>query len=880
MPSPPFIGRLLLRLVPLGERRPETESDLLELFEQRVGVHGYRSAARRYTRDVVSLLWRRRASTGPQPARVRRWTFAAAHGRPLEGIAGDLRYAARMFARQPITIGVTVLGLGLAIGLSGSVFTLMNAALLRSDGVRDSARAPRVLRTIPNGISTAWGYDEYRQLREAARLSRVEAWVDDAASFSVSSTPVEDAPVIPVAFVSGGYMEALQARTVAGRVLTEADAAGSAAPVVVVSHAFWQRHLDADLSIVGRPLRIGRMTATVVGIAERPFAAPFTNGTGLWVPMSAYHLVYDSQPIGARASHPVAVVARVAAKGSIAAAEAELTAIAGTLENSRDPSTRAGAQFDVNSRLGRGPASQQFAVALAVSVVLALVLMLACVNVASVLLANAIMRSREIGVRLALGATRRRIVRQLLTESSILAVASSSTGLLLTIWLAPLIARLIKAPPTLELGLDLNVYLFFIAVAGVCGVGAGLVPSRVGTRGDIVSPLKGSGFAASSAAPQRLRSALLGVQAAASILLLVLATLFARATVRATRVDVGLDADRLVTLRVGFGRPSDEARVKAYWATALEEVGALPGVERAALIEFPPFGGASRVMSEQRDGKRRVIYFNRTSASYFDTVGLRVLRGRTFTDEEVASDARVAVISETVAQRYWQGRDPLGKTLESITEHGEVVIGVVSDAIVARLHEGTHGAVYAPLPPSALRMGSLIVRTDGNLAMVVPLLREALRSLGPSLTIRTALVKDGLEEEVSRPRILALISGSMAVLAVLLAAIGLYGVTGAVIGQRTREIGLRIALGAERGDVTRLLLRESLRPVMIGLIAGVLFALLGSRAISGALFGVPPHDPMAFGVAIAILLASTVTAVLVPTRKAAKVDPAFVLRQG
>ena len=784
-----------------------------------------------------------------------------------------------MFAQQPITIGITVVGLGLAIGVSGSVFTLMNAALLRSDGVREPERAPRVLRTTPTGVSTAWGFDEYLQLRDAARQSRVEAWLTDAAPYVLGTTPADDPPSIPVAFVTGGYLEALHARAAAGRLLVPADADLSAPPVVVVSHAFWTRHLAADPATLGRPLRIGRVTATIVGIAERPFAAPFTNGTGVWMPMSTYHVVYAGNAITAGSRQPVSVVARVAPGVTLAAAEAELTAIARTLVGSQDPARLAGARFDDQSVLGR-PGSQQFTVALAVSMVIALVLVLACVNVASVLLANATTRYREIGVRLALGATRGRIVRQLLTESCLIAAAASGAGLLLTLWLGPMLARLTRAPATLDLGFDAKVYLFFVVVAVCCGVVAGLAPSRVGARGDIVSPLKGSGFSTTSAAPRRLRSALLGVQAAASILLLVLATLFVRATVRAARVEVGLDVDRLVSLSVGFGRGADAARTNAYWARAIENVMALPGVERAALAELPPFGGASRMMTQQREGKREVIYFNKTSASYFDTVGLRLIRGRTYTDEEVARDAPVVVISETVARRYWQGADPLGTTFESLRERKDIVIGVVSDAIVARLHEGTHGAVYSPLAPSEVALGRLVVRTDGNLTMTVPLLRETLRRLDPNVTVRSAMLRDGLDEEVSRPRILALISGSMAALAVVLAAIGLYGITAAVVGQRTREIAVRLALGAERRDVMRLLMRESLRPVVVGLAAGVALALLGSRAIAGALFGVPAHDPLAFGLAVTILLVSAIAAVLVPTRSASNVDPAFVLRQG
>lgn len=867
---PPLIARALLRLIPLGQRRAEVEADLLELFRARASAQGHRRAAWRYVHDVLSV------TTSPREAGSQVPAYAMG-SRPLEGLTRDALYAARMFARQPITIGITILGLGLAIGVSGSVFTLMNAALLRSDGVPDSTRAPRVLRTTPNGVATAWAYNEYQRLHDAATQSRVEAWITDSASYTLATVPPEDPPSIRVAFVTAGYMSALGARAAYGRVLLEGDAALSAPPAVVVSHAYWRRHLGADPAIVGRTLRVGRLAATVVGVAHRTFAAPFNDGPGIWMPLSTYHLVFDGAPVTDSAH--VSVVARVPRDVPVASAEAELTAIAAGFSVSADPADRAGATFDEQRRMGRPATAERLAAMLGVMIVISLVLLLACVNVANVLLANATARHREIAVRLALGATRGRIRRQLLTESVMISLTAAGVGLLLTIWIGPVLAQLSRAPSTLDLSPDLPVFLFFAAVVFACGVGAGLAPSRVGARGDLVSPLKGSG-AAAPAPPRRLRSSLLGVQAAASVLLLVLATLFVRATVRAARVEVGFDADRLVAASVGFGRSAVASRAKAYWSAALDNVSAIPGVEKTALAQHPPFGGASQVMiAQQPDGTRTVTYFNRTSADYFAVVGLQLVRGRTYTEEEAAANAPVFVISETMARRYWLDRDPIGGTLDLVSGDRGTVIGIVKDTIVARLHEGVQATLYRPLPPSEMGTARLVVRSQGSPAALGRPIRDALRRVDPYFDVRTSLIRDGLDEEVSQPRIVALVSGAMAVLAVVLAAIGLYGVTVALVGQRVREIGVRMALGAERLDVVGLFLRESLRPVFVGLTIGVVLALLGARAIAAILFGVSPHDPLAFGLAVTILLASAVTAVLVPTRNAARVDPASVLRQ-
>ena len=512
--------------------------------------------------------------------------------------------------------------------------------------------------------------------------------------------------------------------------------------------------------------------------------------------------------------------------------------------------------------------------------VIGLVLLLACVNVTNLLLASATTRQREFAVRLALGASRWRIVRQLMTESLVLGIAGGASGLLFTTWLVPLLARVAEAPATLDFSPDIRVYGFLGAISLVAGLGAGLVPARHAMRDNFASPLKGSSPGAGGTSRSRAsRSALVGIQAAASLVLLVVAALLTRGMVRATQVDVGFDAHRLLTIDPEFARGAyDAAGAKAYWTRALERVGALPGVQLASLAEYPPFSGASRVTIFGRGSRRYAIYHNDTSAEFFATVGLRAVRGRTYTAAEVADRAPVAVISERLARDFFGGEDPVGQSLARVIEGSSaIVIGVVSDAVTARLREMASAAIYQPMNET---LGAkMIVRSAGPPEALIQSIRSALHPLDPRARLVVGLVGEGLQQQISEPRALATIAGALAAIALALAVVGLYGVTAFVVGRRAQEIGLRIALGANGRDVVQLLLSDSLRPVVIGMVAGIVAALLVGRVFAGVLFGVAPADPIAFVSAILVLTAAALAAVIVPTRRASSIDPAAVLRQ-
>jgi predicted permease len=508
-----------------------------------------------------------------------------------------------------------------------------------------------------------------------------------------------------------------------------------------------------------------------------------------------------------------------------------------------------------------------------------LVVLLACVNVANLQLASAFARQREIGVRLALGASKTRIVRQLVTESIVLGWAAGAIGLAFSIWLVPVVSRAIDLSETFDLAPDARVLAFLVLVSSVAGVGAGLAPARYGAHGDVLTPLKGDGpRVGQSERPSRVRAALISVQAAASLVLLVIATLSVRAALRATQVDLGFDPSHLVTLSATFGRDDE---TKAYLAVALDRLRALPGVRAVSLADTPPFSGSIIPMTFSRAGATERALLTHSDASYFATLGVRTLRGRTYSEAEVTAVAPVVVVSESLARGLWGTADPLGQVLEEFKMFDQAprvtVIGVVSDTVTGRLQDVRTAAVYRPL--HIMPTARLVVRTAGPPAAVLPALRATLRSIDGRVRVEPTLVADGLQRELERPQTLAAIAADVAALALTLAMIGIYGVTAFVTGQRTREIGVRLAVGATRVDVVRLLLGDRLRPVAIGLGAGVVVALIASRLFEGSMYGVNARDPVAFAVAALTIIVAAAVSTYVPTRRAAGVDPVVVLRQ-
>ncbi|HEU5181195.1 MAG TPA: ABC transporter permease [Candidatus Polarisedimenticolia bacterium] len=796
----------------------------------------------------------------------------------------DLKYALRLFARQPAILLLTILGLSLGLGIATAAFSIMNAAL-RGEGLVDPGRAPGVLRATDRSLSTSWSYDEFLRLREGATRMQVEAVLTDTAPARAGTGEAAASPA-GVAFVSGGFFAATGGGMSLGRSLAVADEQQTGPPPIVVSHVFWSTVLNRDPGVIGRPIRIGRTEARVVGVAKSGFTLP--SNRQIWMPLTSYGAVYDAAPLKRTPDMGVQVFGRLLPGATLPDAEAQLSGVAAGLPRVPAAGERAlRVKLATDAGLGRVSSSDTLEITLMVFGVIVLVLLLACANVATVLVSTAITRDREMAVRAALGASRGRILRQLVTESLAMGGIAAALGLLFAHWAIPIIGTMIEAPAGTDLSPSLAVYRFLGIVTVLSGVVAGLAPAWHSRGSDLVTPLKGAGPAQGRVPPWRLRSLLVMTQAAVSVLLLVVATLFMRATVRAGAIDVGFDAAGLYAVDAGLGDPfGDEAaraRNRSFWARAIPDLQAVPGIASVALSEMTPFGGLTRT-SITRGDAAHIVDIHRAQSTYFETMGLRIVAGRAFTRDEVAGGAPVALVSQSLARAFWHGQSPLGRMLPAEIPLQEsarpVVIGVVADAIMARLHERGTFALYQPLDAESEGFAQLLIRTAPGATHVVERARQRLLAVDPLSEVRIAGIESRLEQEAGRPRMLATLTGFIGVVAIVLCVIGLYGLTASVVLQRTREMGVRAALGAAPGSLLRLLLWDSLRPIVAGLAIGAATALLAGRVVAAAVFfGVSPQDPMALAGAALALLASAALAVWVPTRRAAAVDAAVVLRQ-
>jgi putative ABC transport system permease protein len=805
----------------------------------------------------------------------------------LSVVGQDLRFALRLFRRHPAPISIALGGLALAIGVVTAVFSIVNASMLRPYGMDDPASVAHVARS-GEPAWVGWPYAQFLEMRAGTTLAAVEASVDEKVRVR-GARDGDDVPNRSIRFVSGGYLEILGGRPFLGRALQPADDLPAALPVVVVSHTFWRTYLNADASLVGKSVWVNDTPVTLVGVLQPEFTGPVSAPVSMWAALAVFDDLQLGTPFTPTAAPTsVEVIARLAPGTGEKALQENLSAVVthSTVDVAR-PIPRAFAPaaqvYSAASPMSGPVGGDTLPILISVIGIVVLVLALACANTANLLMACAVARMREMGLRLAMGATRGRLVRQLISESVLLGVIAGAMGFVLAFWLVPLLGRLAEVGPEVNLAPDWRVLVFTLGVALVSGVGAGLSPARYGSRGQLLTALQSqSGGRGGARMPPRFRQYFVALQAAVSMLLLVCAALLVRAAVTIMSTDVGFDADRLIAVslnvpRTGFDEPS-------YVNTAIEAVRQLASVQAASVTLYAPWGNTTEHARFNVGGRTYKISVNRSDAHFLRVAGLQVLRGSSFTPAQVAAEAPVALISESVARAFFPGIDPIGQALPAIPDlidthqNGVTIIGVVRDAMLTYVDTRAYGTIYRPLREQRDNAPSLVIRTAMP-AVTTRAVEGVLRQLDPRVRVDTRPVREGLDRFISVKRRLAAVLTPVAVLALVLAGLGVYGVTTFVIGQRTEEVSVRLAIGASPRDVMRLLLTDSLRPVIAGLVVGMFLALIAGQVFARELGGVSPRDPLAIGASLIALLSCAVMAVILPARRAARTDPSALLRR-
>lgn len=799
----------------------------------------------------------------------------------------DLRQALRTFRRNPGFAIVAVLALALGIGANTTIFSVLNGLVLKPLDFAEPERLV-VLHGVENAtrrtVQRVREIDVAEWRRHTRTLERVEA----AYSMGLSITSFEEPTNPLMRRVTGGYFELLGVKPLHGRIFSPEDDVPGGGKVVILHHDFWQEHFGGDPGVIGKTLELAYEPYEIVGVLPAAFRNPlFPDVPALWLPMGMNQAAPD------RKQANLVAIGRLAPGVSLRQAQGELETIAGELAT-RDPATfgeRGAKVISAHDAVVEVLRAPLFLLLGAV----AFVLLIACSNVANLLLARAMGRQREIAVRLAMGASRGHLLRQLLAESLLLSFAGAGLGLLLASWSLEPIARLapsnFNVPRLEEITIDVNVLLFTALLAVVTGAIFGLAPARQALRGEIDDCL-GIGAARSTGdrRRRRLRSSLVVAEIALSVTLLIAAGLVMRSFLELQGLPRGFDPEQLLHVRTTARGPQfgDPARWEDFYRQVLERVAVLPGVEAVGACSSPPmfnqFGEFLPLVppgGEARDGAAPRALVRVVTLGFFNAFGMTPVAGRDFTAADRAGGEPVVVVSRLLARQLWEGRDAVGQQLETGGEHPARyrVVGVVGDVRGTPTSPEPVPTLYFPLAQRPTATLSLMVRThDDPLAQLRPI-ELAILGLSRDVPVFTPMTVEQMLYNIDwQPRFLLTLLGIFAGLALVLAAMGIYAVLSYTVAERTREIGVRMAVGAGRGNVLRLVLTSSLRLAAVGIALGAGGALALSGMLRSQLYGVEADDPATY-LAIALgVVGVTLLAGYVPARRALRVDPVIALR--
>jgi putative ABC transport system permease protein len=860
-------------------------------LDDEIRFHLEQETARHVAQGVEPSEARRRALIAFGNVQQARETHREVRGfRPVEELVGDVRFALRTLYRSPALAFAAIATLALGVGAITAIFSAVNAVMLRP---LPFVEPERLVMLWEESAERDW----HRQTAAPANFldwrEQVPALHDAAgyADFSNRVTLLQDGTprLLRSALVTGNFFSVLRTPPALGRALTDEETWGTA-PVAVLSDRAWRTHFGSDAAIVGRSIDIDGRPLQVVGVMPPGFAFPWED-VDIWQPME-WNREDASQPFFRRA-HWLRVVGRLAPGASLEQANEQLGTVAARLREAYPATNETlGAGMTPLREFLVGDTSRPLLILLAA---VTLLLLIACANVGNLLLVQAANRAREVSLRLALGAGRMRLIRQAITESLVLSFVGGTAGLLLG-WMGTSVLASMLPPGILrvsEFGIDWRVLGFVLVVITASGLLFGMAPAVWSAGRFPGEALREAARGSGSGRTRRWGNALVVGEVALALLLSVGAGLLVRSFVELQRVDPGFEPDGViaVSLVLPSARYDTMPKVHAFYDELVLRTKAVPGVTDAAIVRQIPLSGASWSSGFAVEGRPVTpatqamdVVHRDASPEYFRTMRVPVLRGRPFGAADREDAPPVVIINQTLARTAFPDADPVGQRVSFDREPDSAstwftIVGVVGDEHQVSPAEAPKMEIFAPARQEESRGMVLVARTAGNPAGAAPAIHRIVAELDPALAIRsTETLDDVAARSVALPRFLMLLLVVFAIVGVTLAVVGVYGVLAQVVRHRTRELGIRIALGAASGDVQWLVVRHGLTLAGAGLAIGAVVALAATRAVRGILYGVPAADPVTFAVAMALLALTVLAAAWIPARRASRADPAVALR--
>ncbi len=820
----------------------------------------------------------------------------------METLLKDLRFAFRTLKKTPLVTAAALVSLALGIGANTTIFTLVNAVFLRGLPIEEPDRVVALFTTEekqqagPLGNVMPVSRPNYVDLRDETDV--FSQLVDVAfVPADLAAAGGEPEQIFGMQ-VAGGYFEMLGVKAFHGRLLgPQDDETVGGHPVVVLSHRFWLRRFGGDKALVGQTITLNRLPFTVVGIAPPGFEGTFTLGqTDFWAPMAMVDTFWTvfREYFDDRRALFMFVYGRLAAGVTLEQARAQVATVGQGLAQTY-PDVNENRAFTIRplseTTINPGQRDNFVRAGGLMMTVVGLILLIACVNVANLLLGKAVARRREIAIRMSLGAPRGRIVRQLLTESLVLGLGAGMLGLVFAYWARS--ALWAMRPPFLQqsgldLSLDAPVLAFTLGVALLTGVLFGLFPALRASRPGLTEDLKDA-TEGGLARTFNFKNLLVTGQVALSLVALIGSGVFLRSLGEATRIDLGFEPEQLAMLSFDLSRQGYDAdRGEQFLNRVVERTSSVPGIESASLATIVPLGGGGFMRTVYVEGRGTeaenngiLTPANVVGPGFFKTAGIELRRGRDFTTADRAGSQTVAIINQAMAERFWPGEDPIGRRY---SYHGEEevweVVGVVETAKYLNVGEDPQAQAYVPRLQDYNPAITLLVRADGDPAQALETVRREVQSLDETLPITNPqTLATAVGQALWAPRMAAILLGVMGALALLLASIGSYGVMAYSVSARRHEIGIRMAMGASGADVLKLVLGQGMTLVVAGLVLGLGVAVIAGRAVAPLLYGVSPTDAVTFAATSAVLAAVALVATLIPARRASTVDPVNVLRR-